>query len=81
MKANEGVTRSPKWLRNFIDFEINTGEDIKGEPSQRRKKKMAEEEAARIKEKRSQEEESEKIRKKEEEKIYQENMTVISSIM
>lgn len=36
MKLNESVIRSPKWLRNFIDYEINTGEDIKGEPSKRR---------------------------------------------
>jgi hypothetical protein len=36
---NEGVLRSPKWLRNFIDFEINTGDDIKGEPSKRAKRK------------------------------------------
>lgn len=32
---NEGVFRSPKWLRNFLDFEVNTGDDIKGEPSKR----------------------------------------------
>lgn len=30
---NEAVFRSPKWLRDFVDFEVNTGEDIKGEPS------------------------------------------------
>lgn len=34
---NEGVLRSPKWLGNFVDFEINTGQDIKGEPSKKRK--------------------------------------------
>ncbi len=27
---NESVWRSPKWLRNFVDFELHTGEDIKG---------------------------------------------------
>jgi len=27
---NEAVHRSPKWLRSFLDFEINTGDDIKG---------------------------------------------------
>jgi hypothetical protein len=32
---NEAVYRSPKWMRNFIDFEVNTGDDIKGEPSKR----------------------------------------------
>ncbi len=38
---NEGIYRSPKWLRNLLDFEINTGEDIKGEPSNRVKAKQA----------------------------------------
>jgi hypothetical protein len=33
---NEGVIRSPKWLRNFVDFEVNTGDDIKGNPSKSR---------------------------------------------
>lgn len=28
-QINEGIYRSPKWLRNVIDFEINTGQDIK----------------------------------------------------
>lgn len=37
---NEAVIRSPKWLRNIADFEINTGEDIKGKPSKRRQKKL-----------------------------------------
>ena len=32
---NEAVYRSPKWLRNFVDFEVNTGDDIKGEPSKK----------------------------------------------
>jgi hypothetical protein len=36
---NEGVFRSPKWLRNFVDFEINTGKDIKGEKSEKSKEK------------------------------------------
>jgi len=36
--VNEGVYRSPKRLRNFADFEINTGRDIKGEPSLKVKK-------------------------------------------
>lgn len=47
----EGVIRSPKWLRNFIDFEINTGEDIKGEKSKRRiSKEKKEAEINRLKE-------------------------------
>lgn len=31
----KGVYRSPKWLRNFIDYEVHTGEDIKGKVSKR----------------------------------------------
>jgi hypothetical protein len=41
--VNEGIYRSPKWLRNFLDYEISTGEDIKGDPSIKMKKRMAEE--------------------------------------
>jgi len=40
MKYNEAIYRSPKWLRNFVDYEINTGKDIKGEPSLKRKKEI-----------------------------------------
>lgn len=36
----EGVYRSPKWLQRFADFEIRTGEDIKGEPSEKQKEKI-----------------------------------------
>jgi type IV secretory pathway VirB10-like protein len=72
---NEGVLRSPKWLRNIADFEINTGEDIKGEPSLRRQKKLdaekkRKEEEAR--EKRRQEDEARKLREKEQQKIQDE---------
>jgi len=38
MKINESKYRSPKWIRNFMDFELNTGEDISGEPSKKRQK-------------------------------------------
>ena len=34
------IYRSPKWLRNILDFEINTSKDIKGVPSLRRQKKI-----------------------------------------
>lgn len=44
---NEAIYRSPKWLRNYIDFEVNTGEDIKGKPSKRRQKKLEREKAKR----------------------------------
>ena len=36
------IFRSPKWLQNILDFEISTGEDIKGAPSKRRLKKIKE---------------------------------------
>ena len=46
---NEGVYRSPKWLRKFLDYEIHTGEDIKGKVSKREiRQKAAAEEKARI---------------------------------
>lgn len=32
---NEGVYRSPEWLRKYVDFELHTGEDIKGKKSKR----------------------------------------------
>ncbi len=38
-RITEAKFRSPKWLRNYLDFEVNTGEDITGEPSERSKKK------------------------------------------
>jgi hypothetical protein len=46
---NEAKYRSPKWLRNFVDYEINTGEDIKGEPSKRRAAKLEKEKQAELK--------------------------------
>ncbi len=46
---NEAKYRSPKWLRNFVDYEINTGEDIKGEPSKRRAAKLEKEKKAELK--------------------------------
>lgn len=36
----EGVYRSPKWLQRFADFELRTGKDIKGEPSEKQKEKI-----------------------------------------
>lgn len=43
MKYNEAIYRSPKWLRNFVDYEINTGDDIKGQPSKRKLKRLEKE--------------------------------------
>lgn len=40
----EAIYRSPKWMRNFLDFEVATGSDIKGEPSKRQKRKEIEKE-------------------------------------
>lgn len=63
---NEAVLRSPKWLRNFFDFEINTGEDIKGKPSKKRQKQMEEE--RKRKEKKQREKDRKAAEKREEEK-------------
>jgi len=49
MKLNEAKFRSPKWLRNFVDFEVNTGEDIKGEPSKRKAAKLEKERQEKLK--------------------------------
>lgn len=49
MKLNEAKYRSPEWLRNFVDFEVNTGEDIKGEPSKRKAAKIEKERVAELK--------------------------------
>ena len=46
---NEGVYRSPKWLRKFLDYEIHTGEDIKGKVSKREIRAREKAEADRIK--------------------------------
>ena len=62
---NEGVYRSPKWMRNLADFEINTGDDIKGEPSKGRQRKIDAENKRK-------EEKRKKRRKKEEEKRREE---------
>jgi hypothetical protein len=58
---NEGVVRSPKWLRNFVDFEINTGEDIKGEPSEKRKREIEHERKVKDAERRIKEEERRRV--------------------
>ena len=47
---NVGVYRSPKWLRNIVDFEVNTGRDIKGEPSKREKERLEKEKSRKEKE-------------------------------
>ena len=48
MKHNEAIYRSPKWLRNFVDYEINTGDDIKGAPSKRKLKQLEKEKAEQL---------------------------------
>lgn len=72
---NEAVIRSPKWLRNFADFEINTGSDIKGEPSKNQQKKMEEERLRKEEEERQQklkeEEERREREKKENDELFQ----------
>ena len=49
MKLNEAKFRSPQWLRNFVDFEVNTGDDISGEPSKRKTAKIEKEKQAKLK--------------------------------
>ena len=49
MKLNEAKFRSPKWLRNYVDFEVNTGDDIKGEPSKRKAAKLEKERQDKLK--------------------------------
>lgn len=34
---NEGIYRSPEWLRKFADFEIGIGEDLSNDPSDKLK--------------------------------------------
>jgi hypothetical protein len=72
---NEAKYRSPKWLRNFVDYEINTGEDIKGEPSKRRAAKLEKEKQAELKRQaderqksRERQEKAEKERKEQEDR-------------
>ena len=65
---NEAVLRSPKWLRNIADFEINTGDDIKGSPSKRKQKKLDEEEERRKEEERLRKEREEDEREEEEQR-------------
>jgi len=54
-KLSETVYRSPKWLQKYADFEFRTGEDIKGEPSEKQKEKI-----------RKQKEEDRKVREEQE---------------
>ena len=70
---NESIIRSPKWLRNFVDFEINTGSDIKGEPSKKQKEKMEEERL------RKEEKEKQQKLKEEEEELFKTLFEVVES--
>lgn len=69
---NESVLRSPKWMRNFLDFEITTGEDIKGEPSEKRKRQMEMERLEKEEQERKEREEREEKEKLEKEKLEKE---------
>jgi hypothetical protein len=85
---NESILRSPKWLRNIADFEINTGDDIKGEPSIKKQKKLdaerlrKEEEYARLKEEEIKRIEKQRLLKEEEDRVkgkeFDELFSVIS---
>lgn len=39
---NEGIYRSPEWLRKFADFEVRTGKDLKGDQSDKSEPKKEE---------------------------------------
>jgi len=69
---NESVIRSPKWLRNFVDFEINTGNDIKGEPSKKIQKKIESERLKKeIEQKKAKEEKRRQEEKEESDKFHE----------
>jgi len=73
MKLNEAKFRSPEWLRNFVDFEVNTGDDIKGEPSKRKAAKLEKEKQEKLRaeaEKRAQAREKAEKEKKEQQDRY-----------
>lgn len=57
-KLSEAVYRSPKWLQRFADFEFRTGEDIKGEPSEKQKEKIRKQQEEERKEKEEREREA-----------------------
>jgi chromosome segregation ATPase len=63
---NEAVYRSPNWLKKVLDFELHTGEDIKGKVSKKEMREKAAEEASRAAE-REAEESDRKKREAEEE--------------
>lgn len=46
---NEAVYRSPSWLKKYLDFEVHTGEDIKGKVSKKELRDKAKAEENRIK--------------------------------
>lgn len=96
-KLSESVYRSPKWLQKFADFEFRTGEDIKGEPSEKQKEKIRkqEEEERKEKEKRDREirvereqrerkrrrEEAEQRKKDDQQKIERELQNIFDSLV
>lgn len=41
---NESTFRSPKWMRKFMDFELKTGKDIKGDEKEKQKDSSKKEE-------------------------------------
>jgi hypothetical protein len=60
---SESVYRSPKWLQKFADFEFRTGEDIKGDPSEKQKEKIRKEEERLRKEREEKERQAEREEK------------------
>ena len=68
---NESVYRTPKWMRGFADFEINTGEDIKGKPSKRRQRKIDKENKRKEEKRKEREEQQRKEREEQKQKEFQ----------
>jgi hypothetical protein len=66
-KLSETVYRSPKWLQKYADFEFRTGEDIKGEPSEKQKEKIRKEEE-RLRNEREEKERQARIEREEKER-------------
>lgn len=74
-KLNESVYRSPKWLQKFADFELRTGKDIKGGPSEKEKEiiRKKQEEENRVRQERENQYRRERERYESEKRIREED--------
>jgi len=53
---NEATFRSPKWMRKFMDFELKTGKDVKGDDKEKQNDKSKKEEESTEQERKKREE-------------------------